>query len=527
MIKQTQLLYFFTALVFTFTLVSCEDDFSDLNTSIKGVKNFDTESKLFPVVAYTKALKPVQTNNLSSNLIGVYNDPSYGSTTASFVTQVTPATITPNFGKNPKLVSVVLNIPYYSTLLKKEGDINTYKLDSLYGNLNPESSFKLSIYQNKYLLRSLDPDTGFEDQQAYYANELPKFEAQLGKLLYENANFLPSPLENVIAKDNPKDGEDKTERIPPGLRINLLTTDNYWENLFFKNQDNTVLTNIDNFKNFFRGLVFKVENTGTSNCMLPLNILSENASITITYTNENKEDENVPTKYTLKFSGQRVNTFQNDFSISDGDNVKGDQTLKLKGMQGSMAVIDLFKGTITNANGTEENALDYFKSKKDDWLINEANLIFHVDNTKVKGEGTARREPKHLIVYNLETNIPIADYILDKSSSKTTHAVPLQIDKTGKGTTYKIRLTEHINTILKSEENLGTTLGVYVTNNISNPTISKLYGVSGNDKAVTVRKVSRASIFTPSGTYIYGNTNTVPKDKRLEFKIYYTKPKTQ
>ena len=112
--------------------IACDRDFTSIESDIEGIKNFENNSKLFPVVAYNKKLNPVQTNGLSSNLLGIYDDPVYGKTVASVVSQVVPTTFNFNFGDSPEIESVILTIPYHSSNIGTDAEGNNlYKLDSL------------------------------------------------------------------------------------------------------------------------------------------------------------------------------------------------------------------------------------------------------------------------------------------------------------------------------------------------------------------------------------------------------------
>ena len=55
--------------------ISCDKDFATLGSDIAGQNNFGTVDKKYDVIAYSKKLKPVQTNGLPANLLGVYKDP--------------------------------------------------------------------------------------------------------------------------------------------------------------------------------------------------------------------------------------------------------------------------------------------------------------------------------------------------------------------------------------------------------------------------------------------------------------------
>jgi hypothetical protein len=82
--------------------------------------------------------------------------------------------------------------------------------------------------------------------------------------------------------------------------------------------------------------------------------------------------------------------------------------LYLKGGNGSMAVIDLFNGD-KNDNST---ALNDMRDKK--WLINEANLTFYIDKSKI---GASAPEPNRIYLYDLTHNRPLVDLYTDYTTS--------------------------------------------------------------------------------------------------------------
>ena len=138
--------------------IACEKDFSSINSDVVNSENtthFGTDVVTYPVITYNSTIEAFQSNNLPLNLLGYFNDVIFGSSTANFVSQMTPSAYDPSFGENVQLDSVILTIPYLSTLTNTDADGNsTYRLDSIYGNR--ESSIKLSVYQNNYFLKSFD-----------------------------------------------------------------------------------------------------------------------------------------------------------------------------------------------------------------------------------------------------------------------------------------------------------------------------------------------------------------------------------
>lgn len=515
------------------TIFACDRDFTSIESDIEGIKNFSTASKTFPLVAYNKKLNPVQTNGLSSNLLGIYTDPVYGQTTASVVTQIVPTTFDFNFGYSPEVESVILTIPYFTTAngTNDEGN-NLYLIDSLFGN----QAVKLSIYRNNYFLRDFDPNTNLEETQIYYsnANQTINFDTQVGELLYENVSFIPSPSEIIVEEINEETGlPEEVERIAPSLRVELLNENNFWDNLFFFGEvdpeSRPEISNQNNFKDYFRGLYFKIESLGNNGHMLMMNF--SQGSVVVNYSSLiNEDDDPIEDRndrsFRMNFTGNRLNIIENDPSNTiimdadaNADMVDGDELLYLKGGEGAFAIVDLFNGLVEDEDtGLDVPALDYFKSKKDIWLLNEANLIFYVNQTMVDGQ-----EPDRVVLYDMENNVPIVDYFFDTSvnnsnplNSKLNFSRILERDEAENGIKYKFRLTEHLNNILL-RDSTNVKLGLFVTTNINEIQNGRILN-SPNDG------VSTGSILSPRGTVLHGSNQAVADDQRVRFEVFYTKP---
>lgn len=544
--------------------VSCDSDFSNIESDIQGIKNFDATSELFPMVAKTRLFTPftpagnedfigVQADNLPGTLLGVYKDPNgvFGITEANLTAQLVPTNFNTDFGTNPVLESVILNIPYFSTLVSTDGEgNNTYTLDSIYGNTNVE--YKLSIYRNNYLLRDLNPDAGFENPQCYYSNQQELFDATVSAadLIYENTAFKPDPSEHVVPGELDPDTmeqEDPT-RFPPGLRIDLTvdpnpTPDNitvnttFFSDLLFVNATPGDLSNKNLFTNYFRGLIFKFESS-TDGSIFYVNM--DGASVVVDYTNNEEIESEEPfdvrdaTAYRLEFNGNTVNTFN---TISNEDVEGREDNLYLKGGDGAFAELNLFAGNIEDDEGNLVDALTYFKGKKDQWLINEANLVFYVNKGLIT-DSEPEDEPERVILYDLKNNVPIADYFLDGGASnnpiqsRTQFSETLNRDSNGEGVRYKFRITNHINNILQ-RDSTNVKLGLYLTYNINQPIYlsggierivkSKIQGVNNDEEDSSVDALPPTSILSPKGTILYGSGN-LPAGQKAEFEIFYTEP---
>jgi hypothetical protein len=70
-------------------------------------------------------------------------------------------------------------------------------------------------------------------------------------------------------------------------------------------------------------------------------------------------------------------------------------------------------------------------------------------------------------------------------------------------------------------------LGLVVTENIGDVLNKKLKtGIVLNQvPAFTISDLPSASVINPLGTILYGSGPNVPVDKRIQLKIYFTKPK--
>ncbi|MGM5469305.1 DUF4270 domain-containing protein [Flavobacteriaceae bacterium LMO-SS05] len=528
--KHTVLKNFAVLSLLISSFIACDKDFASLDSDIINNDNathFNTSSLKFNVTTYNKKLDPIQTNNLPINYLGVYNDPVYGTTTASVVTQITPSAFNPVFGEHVALDSVVLTIPYFSKVVElKESGETIYKLDSVFGS----TPIKLSIFESNYFLRDFNPALPINSPQSYFSDGSTGIDqispAQLeGALIKEVNDFLPIEKEIQFL-----DSVGKIEtRMAPALRLNLDT--DFWLNKIINKQGAPELSNSNNFKDYFRGLYFKAEATGLEGNAMLLNFTNTNANITMYYTKDPTTvgGARISGTYVFSFNGNRVNFISEPSLIKpDGDEVNGDEKLYLKGGQGSIAIVDLFNGVIQDPDsGLDVPQLEYYKSKKGKWLINEANLVFYVDQTAVEG----LKEPGRIYLYDLENKRPLLDYFSDISSntdpsnSRIIHLGKLQrVDNepNGKGIRYKIKITDHLKNILLNDST-NVKLGLAVSTNVNIESNARQFNVL-TDNALA-NKVPLSSIITPRGTVLYGN-KTTNEEKKVSLEVFYTEPKS-
>ena len=518
-------------ILFLVSFIACDKDFSVIESDVLGVENanFYTDSLVLPILAYNKKLDAVQINNLPSNLLGVFNDPDYGKTSASIVSQLTPTTFDPDFGTDPAIDSVVVNIPYFSTVISVDSDgKSTYKLDSLYGNSGAE--FKLTIYQNNYFLRDFDPSGEINSTQNYYSNASNtvnsvlngsttiNFDDHLGELIYEKDDFKTNAeaieLWTVSSTDTVKTFVAPRLRISfndPIVHANEIA---FWETTILEKQDDAVLSNANNFKNYFRGLYLKTEEAVIDDgSMILVDLASSAANITIYYTS-GESSSRTQSNYVMNFTGNRLNTFINDFEdmLIDGDKENGDETLNLKGLEGSMAVVDLFP-----TDAAVEDFKDMFRDADGNQkrLINEAHLVI-TDTHGLDDFHTYDR----IYAYDVKNNITTVDYQIDPTENNEAFNSKIfnlgqREEDTGK---YKIRLTEHLNNIIQNDST-NYKIGLVLSNNVN--VTSNLRILNSNDD---VTALPAASIISPRGTILNGSI-AIAEDKRLILKVFFTELK--
>ena len=84
----------FSVITVAVTIISCDKDFNTVGSDVIGDDHFNLEKVDYDVVAYNKATGPVQTNNLTVNAFGVYENPAFGATTGVTAFPVPSSTVT-------------------------------------------------------------------------------------------------------------------------------------------------------------------------------------------------------------------------------------------------------------------------------------------------------------------------------------------------------------------------------------------------------------------------------------------------
>ncbi|WP_125718188.1 DUF4270 domain-containing protein [Flavobacterium ustbae] len=533
-------------------LYSCDKDFNAIGEGLVGDDHFGLESEKYDVLAYNQEVTPIQSNVMTPNALGIFDSPNFGTTTANFVTQLTLDTYAPTIGESPVIESVELEIPYYShqTAVDNEGN-TTYELDSIYGDKN--GKLKLSIYESKIQMRNSYFSGGSQIPQFYYTDQNTDFFNNADKTLLlnnggvlENEQFFFDAKEIVIKTTDPDTKNETVERKTPRMRLQL--NKEFFQRKILK-ADASKLSTQDLFQEYFRGLYFNVEKSGSNPTNMALINFSE-GTITIKYKakTESKTDTDTTTEdkqIVLNLAGPSTASFLSDArnadytsAITTNVNKKdGDERLYLKGGQGSLAVIKLFDQTdvlsynaqgepVNGANGVPDQ-LDLMRSNATvkNWKVNEANLVFYIDTEKMKG---TKKEPNRVYLYNLTNNTVIADYSTDVTSA---YGGLISLDSDKRGKSYKIRITSHIRNLLKDATAKNVDLGLVVS---QSPTVLAFNALKNRIQTNTnpieyFSAAPRTSVMSPLGTVLFGGKKggTPESDqekKRLKLEVYYTKP---
>ena len=158
--------------VFLFgSIISCEEDFTDIGTSIVNNGEFTTNDTIFEIEVTAKNIENVQADGLAIGgvlgqyLLGVYNNNNYKKIEASIISQLNiPVNLTQvanEYGSDTTVVTlidtVLLRIPYNASLLSTTTLGSEFILDSIIGD--QAQPFTLNVFRLETYLSGLNPTT--------------------------------------------------------------------------------------------------------------------------------------------------------------------------------------------------------------------------------------------------------------------------------------------------------------------------------------------------------------------------------
>ena len=162
------------------TLFSCTKEYNTIGTDILKSDTFKTNVELVPINVVQKATPPFKSNALPAYQLGSINDNIFGTSEASFITQVNLSEISPNFGlwsqqrendgddsniavieENETVTNVYLDIPFFNNTFDSDGDgvIDIYDVDPNDINSDSDGDGLTDIQERANGSDPLNPDT--------------------------------------------------------------------------------------------------------------------------------------------------------------------------------------------------------------------------------------------------------------------------------------------------------------------------------------------------------------------------------
>lgn len=483
-------------------MISCEKDIESVGVNLVDNNTFNSDSFVSEINSASENIEKIPANGLEQYLLGVYADDEFGKLKASIVTQLLLPAVADSYdyGTNAAIDSVIVSIPYQSTRSTENFSDGKpqFTIDSVIGD--PETEFKLQVYELKTFLNTLDP-TDPSKSAIYYSDkqflkgDIPLYSGNFKINPNDTVSYIKRYLTNGIVYDIDTVFADD---LAPSIKIPL--DEDQIKTIFLDNASDPAFDSFDNFYHYFRGLYFEASELFNEKSHL-VSLSTSGSKMTIYYSKDEDEptDEDlnnngingetgVRTKHSFDFvfGNIKSNVLERDYTNSKQS---GENRLYIQGAAGSLATVDLFVN----------DDLNELRSKN--WLITEANLIFYVDQN-----ASSNIAPERIFLYNFEENLQILDVFSEGIDEMGGF---LEYDDEGKPYRYVVKITDYISELLKSDEPVNLVkLGIKVFNPSDAPT------------TLSDTKVRELS-WNPKGVVLYNN-NPIAGDKRLKLQIFYS-----
>ena len=349
------------------------------------------------VIAHTIKEDSIRSDKTVLNLLGNYNDPLFGRTSASIYTQIRLSSNNVDFGPSPVADSIVLSLAY----------------KGYYGKLR-----KVNVRVSEVL------DDFYKDT-AYYSNK--------------TLNVSNQPLANISIVPTPNDSVTVAgQKLAPQLRIRL---DQSLAQKFINESAAVTVSDNDHFLQFFKGLFITTSFVNTEGSVLYFDLISTISQVTLYYKNNN--NDSLKYNFVIDANCARFNSFNHYNYLNansllkqqiNGDTLLGDSLLYLQAMSG-LKVKLLFP-----------NFQKFFEGKK--IALNKAELIIPVEYDPSQSNYAV---PDKLTLVRLNESGQIA-YLIDQFEGDSHFRG--EYDATNNQ--YSFIITRHIqNIILKNIKDYG------------------------------------------------------------------------
>ena len=401
--------------------------------------------------------------------------------------------------------------------------------------------FNLKVERSTFFLRDLDPNTNFQEAQQYFSSQefAPSFVSDNLVDATTSSQIPVSSKEFLLPQEDDETTEDVDEsksfsKLNPGIRIKL--SNEWFQTNILDKEGSSELLSQANFNEFMRGIHLTLTPENVADLMVLLDLRQANITMTYTYnsyntngTSEDTSDDEIELEETdvvfsfisggangAAINGNAVNTFKNETYapqvLDNLDNEENASRIFVKGGAGVAATINLFE------LNEGESIIEQIRAEN--WVINEANLVFNVDASLTPNNIA----PPRLYLYNMETGSPVYNPLNEQSSAENLFGFFLNYDgiiETGDDGSikYTVRITDYINEIIVREA-ANSTLGLVLTTDIQSIGLANAMLAEGEEVDLPV-----TATITPLGTVFFGSNipETDPNfDKRLKLEISYT-----
>jgi len=360
---------------------------------------------------------PLLTDKVKLNLLGSYNDPVFGYTSASFYTQFNLGSNTISFGKNAVLDSVVLHLKH----------INHY------GKLTPQN-FK--IYE-------ITQDINVDNK--YYSNDRIGYEKEIGvlhhipKKINQVENSINSGYsDNSDSKTNATKYENKIGNLsnytPSSLNVMKIKLSSDFGQKFL-NSDSINFTKNGLFIKLFKGLYITTTNANQAvgdGAILYFDLLSPESKITIYYKDKTAKFYD----FVINTNCARFNYFEHNYTNS----IVGNHLNKEKD---TVAYIQPLAGVKTHISFPN---LKKFGNKK--IAINKAELILPVDENTISEFYT----PPIKIFLETTDESGNKKFILDSYFKENLYSDYFGGNYNAEKKEYRFNIGRHINAIIQGTQ---------------------------------------------------------------------------
>lgn len=499
-------------------VISCEEDFTDIESGVVSNTKFDTNSLSIGVELKNSNINSVVTYNGSVrpniSLLGVHATGSYETLKASIVSQVG---ISPGlqvidnanvYGSDTLVVTTIdtvfVKLPYQVTL-NEAG--TAYELDSIIGDTS--KAFNLNVYESDIYFSDLDP-VETNKKRVYNSND-PFIPETPGDRLnaIKDFKFIPKLTDTIFIKRRLNDekrytidtvsylGNASTTLSVP-FAVVPLKEDKIKE-LFLDQYKSGSFASQAAFNNYFKGII--LEATGNEGSLISFNFANPtvNPSIEVYYTNTvltgGTVIDSIRKNDSFPLSGIRASIYDMPEKMYP---VNSD--VIVQGAAGSEVLVSLF-GADDILSATKINEL-----RAQNLLVNDASLTFYINQA---ADTTAI--PYRLFLYK-QNGANSFSHVKDAFSEGLASfgGSLARNSASGKLEKYTFRITDYVSDILNGETSYSPKLRLKVSNLTDfltvTDTIYKNY--NWNPKAITLL-----------------NHLSMDENKKPTLKISYTKEK--